>query len=242
MKRFLATLFLVFLVLVFLASWYNSVAAYEIDLTDRVSDVVVYSQGAFNDYGTFPAEFGISFSLVNPAGSSAGSFNYLYRPPDADSFNYLYRPPDADYNGILPVLNTDSGGGYSWAFSSLRTRLTFTNPVSAFSVDMGDKGEDVDTIYLALYTADGGLINTISGLIGEEDSSFHTLSLDSCSFEIAYADFWGVDSKGENTVYFNNISFDSTLQSVPLPGSLLLFGSGLVTCVLSRRKRRQGEL
>lgn len=226
MKRFLATLFLVFLVLVLLASWYTVVAAYEIDLTDRVSDVAVYSQGAFNDYGTFPAEFGISFSLVNPAGSCAGSFNYLYRPPDDD------------YNGILPVLNTE---GYEWSFTSSRTRLSFADPVSALSVDMGDKGEDADTVYLALYAADGGLISAISREIGEEDNSFHTLGHDSGTSEIAYVDFWGVDSNGENTVYFNNVSFTSlsSPSAVPLPGSLLLLGSGLVTCVLS--KRRQGE-
>lgn len=225
MKRFLSILFLVFLVMVFLVSWYNGASAYEIDLTERVS-YAVYSQGAFNDYGTLPAEFGMTFSLVNSAGFTACSCNYFYRPDD-------------DSNGILPVLNTDSGG-YEWSFTSSRTRLSFADPVSAFSVDMGDKGEDADTIYLALYTADGGLISAISELIGEEDSSFHTLSHDSGSFEIAYADFWGVDSKGENTVYFNNVSFDSTLQSVPLPGSLLLFGSGIVASgMFSRRKSRQ---
>lgn len=227
MKRFLATLFLVFLVPVLLLSWYTVVAAHEIDLTDRVSDVAVYSQGAFNAYGTLPAEFGMTFSLVNSAGFTAGSCNYFYRPDD-------------DYNGILPVLNSVSTGGYEWSFASSRTRIRFADPVSAFSVDLGDKGEDADTIYLALYTVDGGLISAISGLIGEEDSTFHTLSHDSGSFEIAYADFWGVDSKGKNTVYFNNVSFDSTLQSVPLPGSLLLFGSGIVASgMLSKRKKRQ---
>ena len=222
MKRFLSTLFPVFWVMVFSVSWYNGASAYEIDLTERVS-CAVYSQSAFNDY--LPAG---SVSLVGSTVTLSES-------------GYFYRPPDDDYDGILPVLDTDpTDGGYSWAFSSLRTRLTFTNSVKAFSVDMGDKGDDADTIYLALYTADGKLISAISELIGEEDSSFHTLSHDSGSFEIAYADFWGVDSKGENTVYFNNVSFDSTLQSVPLPGSLLLFGSGIVASgMFSRRKSRQ---
>ena len=216
MKRFLSTLFLVIF-----ASWSISAAASPIDLTNRVSDVAVYSQDAFKAYGNFPGEFGISFSLVDFAGSTAGSCNYFYRAPDSD------------YNGILPVLDTNPAGEYQWAFSSSRTRLSFANPVSAFSVDMGDKGEDADDIYLSLYRADGELISAISGLIGEGDDNFQTLSYDSGSFDIAYVDFWGSDPLGGNTVYFNNVSF----TPVPLPGGLLLLGSGLVTCMLSRRKR-----
>ena len=217
MKRFLSTLFLVLF-----ASWNTGAAAYanSIDLTDRLS-CAVYSQDAFKAYGNFPGEFGISFSLVDSEGSTAGSSNYFYRP-------------DNDYNGILPVLDTNPATEYQWAFSSSRTRLTFTNPVKAFSIDMGDNGEDADDIYLNLYKADGMLIDTISGLIDEGNSSFHTLSYDSGSFDIAYVDFWGDDPLGENTVYFNNVSF----TPVPLPASLLLLGSGFVTCVLSRRKRR----
>ena len=226
---------LLFLCLVFLVSWYNSAEAYDhsINLTDRVSDVAVYSPGAFKNCGAFPDDFGMSFSLVDSAGSTAGPSNYFYRPPDAD------------YNGILPVFDESTPPGiYSWTFKSSRTRLSFADPVSAFSVAMGDKGEDADTIYLALYTANGELISEISGEIGEEDSSFHTLGYDSGSFDIVYVDFWGVDSNVENTVYFNNVSFTSlsSPSAVPLPGSLLLFGSGLVTCVFSRRKRRQGNL
>ena len=229
MKRFLSTLFLGFLVLLLLVSWYTGAEAYDhsINLTYRVSDVAVYSMGAYN--GNFPDDFGLSFSLVDSAGSSAGSSHYFYRPPDYD------------YNGILPVFDKSKLPVRSWDFTSSRTRLSFADPVSAFSVDMGDKGEDADKIYLALYTAGGKLINTISGLIGEEDSSFHTLDHDSDLFNIAYVDFWGVDSNEENTVYFNNVSFTS-LSPVPLPGSLLLIGSGFVTCVFSGRKRRQGEL
>ena len=232
MKKKLSILFLFFLVPVLLTSWYTSAAAYDhsINLTDRVADVAVYSMGAFNNDGNFPADFGMTFSLVNPDGSSAGSSNYFYRPPDDD------------YNGILPIFDESTPPGiHSWTFTSSRTRLSFADTVSAFSVDMGDKGEDADTIYLALYTAEGGLIDTISGEIGEEDNSFHTLGYDSGSFDIAYVDFWGADSKGENTVYFDNVSFTS-ISTVPLPGSLLLLGSGLVTCVFSRRKRRHGEL
>lgn len=238
MKKKLSILFLIFLVPVLLTSWYTSAAAYDysIDLTDHVSDVAVYSPGSFNDYGRFPADFGMTFSLVNPDGSSAGSSNYFYRPPDAD------------YTGILPVCDESTQPGYSWSFMSSRTRISFADPVSAFSVDMGDKGEDVDTIHLALYAADGELISAIYEDIYEADSFFHTLGYNSGSSEIAYVDFWGVDSNEENTVYFNNVFFTSlSLISsfptpTPLPGSLLLLGSGLVTCVFSRRKRRHGEL
>ena len=218
MKRFLS-----FLYLVFLASWSISAAASPIDLTDRVSDVAVYSPGASNAYGKFSAESGMSFSLVNPDGSSAGPSNYFYRPPDSD------------YNGILPVFDESTPPDiHSWSFTSSRTRLSFADAVKSFSIDMGDKGEDADTIYLELYKADGGLIHAISGEIGAGVNSFHTLNYNSGSFDIAYVDFWGVDPLGENTVYFNNVSF----TPVPLPGSLLLLGSALVTCMLSRRKRR----
>lgn len=181
MKRFLSILFPIFLVMVFLASWNTGAAAYDysIDLTDRVSSVAVYSPNAFNTYGDFPADFGITFSLVKLDGSFAG--------PD----NYFYRPADDDYNGILPLFDTDTTEGYEWAFTSSRTRLSFDNPVSVFSVDMGDKGEDADTISLNLYTAEGGLISAISGLIGVGDTSFHTLEYDYGSFDIAYVDFWG---------------------------------------------------
>ena len=215
MKRFLS-----FLCLVFLASWSISAAASPIDLTDRVS-CAVYSPDAFNDYGNFSGEFGITFSLVNPDGSPADS-------------NYFYRPSDDEYDGILPLLDTDTTEGYDWAFTLSRTRLTFTNPVKAFSVDMGDKGEDADSIHLALYSVDGGLINAVFEEIGAGVNSFHTLEYDYGSFDIAYVDFWGVDPTGKNTVYFNNVSFTPT----PLPGSLLLLGSALATCLISRRKRR----
>ena len=226
MKRFLSILFPIFIVMVLLPSWNTGATAYadSIDLTDRVSDVAVYTPGAFNDYGDFPAEFGMTFSLVNPDGSPANS-------------NYFYRPADDEYDGILPVLDIDPSEDYDWGFSSSRTRVTFANPASAFSVDIGDKGEDADIIYLSLYRADGVLISAISGEIDEGDNNFHTLEYDYGSFDIAYVDFWGVDPTGKNTVYFNNVSF----TPVPLPGSLLLLGSGLVTCMLSRRKRRTRE-
>ena len=187
-----------------------------------------YTQYGFNDKGEFWDEEGIIIGFFN----SVKNYNF-----DNDFF---YRTPDATYNGILPVRLI----GSDYVPTSSRTFIDFfNNPVKAFSVDLGDKGEDSDTIFLEVYSMDDGgalrLITIVKDSIDELDSSFHTLEYEGL-VPIHCVRFWGesgpnVESKaGLNSVYFDNVSF----SYVPIPGSSILLFSGLIGLLGLRSRRR----
>ena len=209
---------------------------YTVDFTESLS-WGCYSPETFNNRENFP--YGMSFSFVDENGAPSTSADYFYRPKDLE----------LEYDGILPVIDTDPGEGYSWGYSSSVTRLTFGDgPVIAFGIDMGDKGEDADDIHLRLYNQSDDVIGTRSYTISAGDDFFHTLAYSGDG--IAYVDFWGEGVSG-NTVYFNNVCFslesegsgadlpgdDTPVSTVPIPGSFVMLACGLIGLTGLGRKR-----
>ena len=230
MKKLLLLLFVVcFVPGVVWANGYD----YTVDFAESFS-WGCYSPEAFNSHGNF--SYGMLFSFVDKNGAPSTSSDYFYRPKDLES----------EYDGILPVIDTNPGEGYSWGYSSSVTRLTFGDgPVIAFSINMGDKGGDADDIYLKLYSQSGDLIDTRSGIIPKGDNSVYTLAC--ASDGIAYVDFRGEGVSG-NTVYFNNVCFslesgadlpgdDTPVSTVPIPGSFVMLACGLIGLTGLGRKR-----
>jgi hypothetical protein len=133
-------------------------------------------------------------------------------------------PPFTAPRAVLPQ-NYSTPGNFSQA--------TFSVPVSFVSVVLGDFNQDADNLFLQLFDASNTLIGSDTDLLPAPVNG--GLLLSASAPNIAYARFFGV-GVDNNSVYFDNFTFETAQQAVPEPGTMLLVGSGIVAVARRRRK------
>jgi len=116
--------------------------------------------------------------------------------------------------------------------------LTFDSDVlvNTVSLTVGDYAQDSDPIFLTAYDINNVLVGSTTYTIPESLNGGVELSLSTVS-EIAYFKF----SSGNpypGSVYWDNISFNSTSSSVPEPASLSFIGFGLLALALNFRRKK----
>ncbi len=103
------------------------------------------------------------------------------------------------------------------------------------SVDLGDFGMDLDTIFLKVFDASDNLLSSTSLICCSSMSEMFTLSL--TAKNISYALF-GSTGIFANSVFADNFTFNNNVSAVPIPAAVWLFGSGLVGLIGIRRKSK----
>ncbi len=104
---------------------------------------------------------------------------------------------------------------------------------SLVSVDLGDNGMDIDTIFLSVFDAADNMLGTTS-IVCCSITQMITLSL---AFEnISYATFGTIGGVFKNSVYADNFTYTPNVSEVPLPAAVWLFASGLMGFAAIRRR------
>ncbi len=112
-------------------------------------------------------------------------------------------------------------------------RLDFSETVGSFSIGVGDFGADEDNTYLQAFAADDVLLASDYYLNPALIFGGGTLSV--AAKDIKYVLFWD-DNPQAGFVWWDNISYTGTV--VPVPASLWLFSSGLLSLYgIARRKK-----
>ena len=147
-----------------------------------------------------------------------------------DSFNVstVTLQPDFSGNAVLNSPYTDAGN---------RTIATFVTLTNFVSVTMGDYDSDVDNLYLNAYDNLNNLITSDFFLNPAASYAGKTLSVLSPSWNIARVEFYGV-GVNNNSVYWDNFTFNEESAQVPEPASILLIILGLAGLAGFRRCRK----
>lgn len=116
------------------------------------------------------------------------------------------------------------------------TIAIFDTATDYVSVTMGDYNADADDLYLKAYSSNNSLVD--SDFYQNPSTSYagYTLIVSSAMVNIAYVEFYGI-GVSNNSVYWDNFSFNETGAPVPEPTTILLLGIGLIGLVGSQRKR-----
>ena len=119
--------------------------------------------------------------------------------------------------------------------------VTFDAAVRAFGFDFNN----VDSGTVPDFTVSvSGFLTTFPGVLASNDSGFFGLiSTDAAIMETAFS-FFDDPTAGSGVLGVDNFTWGSDLaaSTVPLPGALPLFGSGLVALSLIARRRRKCAL
>ncbi|MEL6474934.1 MAG: VPLPA-CTERM sorting domain-containing protein [Pseudomonadota bacterium] len=105
--------------------------------------------------------------------------------------------------------------------------------VRSVSVGMGDFGSDADNLFLTAFDGDGNEIASDAETLGGGQFAFLTLSI-AASIDIASVSF-GSSGQFDNSVFFDDFTFNTT--AVPLPAGLPLLLAGLAVFGIAGRKR-----
>ena len=175
------------------------------------------------------------FNAVTPNTYNETQFNALFSGvafdnSGGDSFDVNPQSLQPDFSGNAVLNNPYSSEGN-------RTIATFVTLTNFVSVTMGDYDADEDNLYLNAYDTLNNLITSDFFLNPFESSAGKTLSVSSLSWNIARVEFYGVGTNN-NSVYWDNFTFNEGSVQVPEPASILLMVLGLMGLAGFRRCRK----
>ncbi len=135
--------------------------------------------------------------------------------------------PDFTGNAVFNSPYTNSGNS---------TIATLDNATDYVSVTLGDFNADRDELYLYAYNSTDVLI--ASDHFSNPASSYAgtTLMVSSLFDDIAYVEFYGV-GVNNNSVFWDNFTFNDSAEPVPEPATIFLLSTGLLGFLRFRNKR-----
>lgn len=200
---------------------------------------------AFYDFETTPATAGVAFnpqfpgSLTTLTLINAGITMTITRMdnsgPEISSFDILELstwspgPPASWGNRALSPFNDSSQNAFVFRFSQ---------PISFFTIEVGDYGVDNDTL-----TVDGYSGNDDTSTLLDSDSvnyglaTFPTLSTGQISSAVGFQSIYvmGGSAGFQNSVYYDDVYAETA--AVPEPATLTVIGLGLAA-IIRRRKSK----
>ena len=132
-------------------------------------------------------------------------------------------------NGTRGLVGYDSG---STNFFPIRADVT--GGTTTVSIDLGDNGEDADSLFLRLYDSGNVLLATATDFIPGSFAGLKTLTASAPG--VAYAVYGGVGVQG-SSVYTDNFTYSVT-AGVPEAATwtMMIAGVGLAGTALRRRR------
>lgn len=215
------------------------------DLLKSAAFVLLFAAvPAFADVVTFNLE-------GNVATSVSGSYTSLSQTVDGVTMT-VTRAGGTPFD--IADLSSTVASSYGWGSSSLSSFydtsnspfvFTFSQPVSSFSVQLGDLDVDYDTQSGTAYSGPNGTgtaLGTFGGTWGDGDLSLgdapETDSISAAGIESVV--FMGGSVAYPNSLYYDNITVTvPNTAATPEPGSLLLLltGTGGLAGLRLRRRR-----
>ncbi|MEM9840092.1 MAG: hypothetical protein AAF830_13180 [Pseudomonadota bacterium] len=171
--------------------------------------------------------------------ANAGVIDFETAPSSFTSLTQDGATLTAQGGNTIRVSNQNALGGLVALEDAPRTgyRLSFASPVDGtVSADLGDFGQDEDTLRLELFDSSDMLISFDVEVLAAGVTGMLTVS--ATGMNIAYALF---TSGGDfpNTVYIDNITFPSSTAPVPVPAAAPLFAAALAGAGALRRKAKK---
>ncbi len=204
---------------------------------------LAHAVAAFYDFETTPATAGVAFnpqfpgSLTTLSIINTGITMTITRAdnsgPEISSFDILELstwspgPPASWGNRALSPFNDSSQNAFVFRFSQ---------PVSFFSIEVGDYGVDNDTLTVSGYSGNDNTSSLLdSNVVNYGLATFPTLSTGQINSAVGFQSIYvmGGSPGFQNSLYYDNVHVETA--TVPEPATLTVVGLGLAA-IIRRRK------